>query len=106
MINFRSPDLLSNLPLNFFGAKIEEVKQNILTTENVPRMERLKEKESATVGRRTPGEKTECTTEKTEEEKKASKLQKENEKLRRLVQDMAYMLNEQKESIAAFRGGI
>ena len=44
-------------------------------------MERLKEKESATVGRRTPDERTEGTTEKTEEEKKASKLQKENEKL-------------------------
>ena len=58
------------------------------------------------MGRRTSGEKTECTTEKTEEEKKASKLQKENEKLRRLVQDMAYMLNEQKGSVVALRGVI
>ena len=69
-------------------------------------MERLKEKESAIVGRRTLGEKIGCTIEKTGEEKKASKLQKENEKLRRLVQDMAYMLNEQKESIAVLRRGI
>ena len=105
LINFENPDPLSNLSLNFFGAKTNEVKQNILTIENVPRMERLKEKESATVGRRTPGGKTECTTEKIEEEK-ASELQKENEKLRRLVQDMAYMLNEQKESITALRRGI
>ena len=43
---------------------------------------------------------------KPEEEKKASKLQKENEKLQRLVQDMAYMMTEQKESIAALREGI
>ena len=50
--------------------------------------------------------KTGCTTEKIEEEKKASELQKENEKLQRLVQDMAYMMTEQKESIVAFRRGI
>ena len=46
------------------------------------------------MGRRIPGERIGGTIEKTEEEKKASELQKENEKLRRLVQDMAYMLNE------------
>ena len=51
-------------------------------------------------------EKIGSTSEKTEEEKKASELQKENEKLRRLVQDMAYMMTEQKESIAALRGGM
>ena len=92
--------------MKFFGAKTEEVKRNILTMENVPRMERLKEEESATVGRRTPGGKIRCTTENIEENKKALELQKENEKLRRLVQDMAYMLNEQKESIVALRRGI
>ena len=96
LINFENPDQLSNLSLNFFGTKIEEVKRNILTIENVPRMERLKEKESATVDRRTPSGKIRCTTENIGEEKKALELQKENEKLRRLVQDMAYMLNEQK----------
>ena len=46
------------------------------------------------------------TTEKLEEKKKVSELQKENEKLRRLVPDMAYMMTEQKESIAAIRRGI
>ena len=106
LINFKNPDPLSNLPLTFFRAKTEKVKQNILTIENVPRMERLKEKEFANVGRRTPGGKTGCTIEKTKEEKKALKLQKKNEKLRQLVQDMAYMLNEQKESITALRGRI
>ena len=45
------------------------------------------------------------TAKKTEEEKKASKLQEENEELRRLVQNMAYMLKEQKESINALQGG-
>ena len=69
-------------------------------------MERLKEKEFANGGRRTPDGKIGCTTEKIEGEKKASELQKENEKLRRLVQDMEYMLNEQKESIATLRRGI
>ena len=44
-------------------------------------MERVKEKESTIVGRRTLGEKTGCTTEKTEKEKKALEFQKENEKL-------------------------
>ena len=37
---------------------------------------------------------------KTEEEKRATELQEENEELRRLVQDMVHMLKEQKESIA------
>ena len=78
LINFENLDPLGNLPLTFFGAKIEEVKRNILTMKNVPRMERLKEKESATVDRKTSGGKTRCTTEKTEEEKKASELQKQN----------------------------
>ena len=55
--------------------------------------------EFATTNGGVQGRKTGCTTEKTEEEKKASKLQKENEKLRRLVQDMAHMMTEQKESV-------
>ena len=80
LINFKNPDPLSNLLLNFFGEKTEEDKQNILTID-VPRMERLKEKEFANVGKKTSNGKIGCTTEKTEEEKKASKLQKENEKL-------------------------
>ena len=81
----------------FSGAKTEEVKQNILST---------KVEEFATTSGGIQGRKTGYTTEKTEEEKKASKLQKENEKLRHLVQDMAYMMTEQKESIAALQGGI
>ena len=87
-INFKSSNQLSNPPLNFFGIRTEEVE------------------EFATISGGIQGRKTGCTTEKTEEEKKASKLQKENEKLRRLVQDMAYMMTEQKESIAALREGI
>ena len=62
--------------------------------------------EFATTSGRIQGRKTGYTTEKTEEEKKASELQKENEKLRSIVQDMAYMLNEQKGSIATLREGI
>ena len=96
-INFRSPVQSNNLSPNFSGAKIEEVKQNILSTKN---------EEFATTSGGVQGRKTGCTSEKTEEEKKASELQKENEKLRRLVQDMAYMMTEQKGSIAALRGGI
>ena len=69
--------------MNFSGTRTEEVK------------------EFATVSERVKGRKTGCTFEKTEEEKKALELQKENEKLQRLVQDMAYMMTEQKESIAA-----
>ena len=64
-------------------------------------MERLKEKEFANMGGTTLGGKTGCIIEKTEEKKNALELQKENEKLRRLVQDMAYMLNEQKKFIVA-----
>ena len=42
---------------------------------------------------------------KTEEEKKASELQEENEELWHLVQNMAHTLKEQKESINALQGG-
>ena len=85
------------MPPNFIGAKTEEVKQNIPSTKNT---------EFATTSGGIQGRRTGYTTEKTEKEKKASELQKENEKLRSIAQDMAYMLNEQKGSIAAFRGGI
>ena len=87
-INFKNSNQPSNLPLNFSEARIKEVEKFATTNGGV--QER----------------KTGCTSEKTEEEKKASELQKENEKLRRLVQDMAYMMTEQKESITALRGGI
>ena len=73
------------------GKDKKRAKQNIPSTKN---------EEFATISGGIQGRKIGCTFEK-EEEKKASKLQKENEKLRRLVQDMAYMLNEQKESIVA-----
>ena len=96
-INFKSSNQLNNLPTNFSGAKIEEVRQNISSTKN---------EGFATTSGGIQGRKTGCTSEKTEEEKKASELQEENEKLRRLVQDMAYMMTEQKESIAALRRGI
>ena len=96
-INFRSPNQLNNLPPNFSGAKAEEVRQNILLTEV---------EEFVTISEGVQGRKIGCTFEKTEEEKKALELQKENEKLQRLVQDMAYMMTEQKESIAALRRGI
>ena len=86
-INFRSPNQLNNLLPNFSGAKTEEVKQNILSTKN---------EEFATTSGGIQGKRTGCTTEKIEEEKKASELQKENEKLQRLVQDMARMMTEQK----------
>ena len=88
MINFRSSDQPNNLLPNFSKARTEEVKEFV------------------TIKGEVQGGKVGCTIEKTEEEEKASKLQKENEKLRRLVQDMAYMLNEQKESIAVLRRGI
>ena len=84
-INFRGPNQSDNLLPNFFGAKTEE------------------DKEFATISKGIQRRMTGCTSEKTEEEKKASELQKENEKLQRLVQDMAYMMTEQKESIAALR---
>ena len=87
-INFKSSNQPSNLPLNFSGARTEE------------------NEEFATTSGGIQGRRTGCTTEKLKEEKKASKLQKENEKLQRLVQDMAYMMTEQKESIAALRKGI
>ena len=87
-INFKNPNQPSNLPLNFSGARIEEVE------------------EFATISGRIQGRRIGCTTEKPEEDKKASKLQKENEKLQRIVQDMAYMLNELKGSIATLREGI
>ena len=84
-INFKSSNQPSNLPLNFFGARTEEVEEFATTSGGIQ------------------GRRTGCTSEKIEEEKKASELQKENEKLQRLVQDMAYMMTEQKESIAALR---
>ena len=89
-INFRSPNQSNNLLSNFSGAKIEEVKQNIQSTKN---------EEFATTSGGIQRRRTGCTTEKTEEEKKASELQKENEKLRHLVQDMAHMIIEKKESV-------
>ena len=87
----QSSNQLNNLLPNFSEAKIEKVRQNISSTKN--------EEFATTSG----GIQTGYTFEKTEEEKKASELQKENEKLQRLVQDMAYMMTEQKESIAALR---
>ena len=96
-INFRSPDQSNNLLPNFSRAKTEEVKQNIPSTKN---------EEFATISGGIQERKTGYTSEKTEEKKKASELQKENEKLRCLVQNMAYMITEQKESIVAFRRGI
>ena len=92
-INFRKPNQSNNLPPNFSEAKTEEAKQNISPTKN---------EEFATISGGIQGRRTRYRTEKTEEEEKASELQKENEKLRRIVQDMAYMLNEQKGSIVAF----
>ena len=87
-ISFGSPDQPNNLSLNFSETRTEKVK------------------DFATISRGVQGRKTGYTTEKTEEEKKALEFQKENEKLRHLVQDMAYMMTEQKESIAALRRGI
>ena len=84
-INFKSSNQSNNLLPNFFEAKTEEVKEFATTSGGI--QER----------------RTGCTTEKTEEEKKALELQKENEKLQRLVQDMAYMMTEQKEFIDALR---
>ena len=63
-----------------------------------------KNEEFATISGGIQERRTGCTTEKPEEEKKTSKLQKENEELRRLVQDMAHMLTEQKESVTLVRG--
>ena len=87
-INFKSSNQLNNLLPNFLEAKTEKVK------------------EFATISKGVHERKIGYTSEMTEEEKKALELQKENEKLRRLVQDMAYMMTEQKESIADIRKGI
>ena len=89
-INFRSPNQSNNLLPNFSGAKTEEVKQNIPS---------IKNEEFATTSGGIQGRRTGYTTEKIEEKEKASELQKENEKLRRLVQDMVHMMTEQKESV-------
>ena len=75
-INFRSPNQSNNLLPNFSRAKTEEVKQNIPSTKN---------EEFATTSGGIQGRRIGCTIEKTEEEKKASELQKENEELQRLV---------------------
>ena len=85
-INFKKSNQPSNLPLNFFGARTEKVEEFATTSGGIQ------------------GRKIECTTEKTKEEKKASELQKENEEIRRLVQNMAHMLTKQKESVTLFRG--
>ena len=87
-INFEKSNQPRNPSLSFFGARTEE------------------DKEFATISKGVHGRKTGYTSEKTEEEKKASKLQKENEKLRHLVQDMAHMIIEQNEFVAALRKGI
>ena len=87
-IDFKGPNQLDNLQPNVSVVRIEEVK------------------EFATISEGVHERKTGCTSKMTEEEKKALELQKENEKLRRLVQDMAYMMTEQKESITAIRKGI
>ena len=76
MINFENLDQSSNLLPNFSEARIEEVK------------------EFATISGGVQGRKMGYTIKKMKEEKKALELQKKNEKLRLLVQDMAYMLNE------------
>ena len=76
------------MSLNFFGAGIEEVKK------------------FATIGERIKRGRTGCTTEKTKEEKKASKLHKENEELQHLVQNIEHILKEnKKKSINALRRG-
>ena len=87
-INFEKSNQPSNLSLDFSKARIEEVEEFVTTSGGIQ------------------GRRTGCTSEKTEEKKKALELQKENEKLQRLVQDMAYMMTEQKESIAVLRRGI
>ena len=84
-INFKNSHQSGNLSLNFSGARTEEVEEFVTIIGGVQ------------------GRETGCTSEKIEEEKKALELQKENEKLQRLVQNMAYMMTEQKESIAALR---
>ena len=86
LINFESPDQLNNLSLKFSRVRTAEVKK------------------FATISGGIQGRMTGYTAKKTEEEKKASKLQEENEELRRLVQDMAHMLKGQKESVTLLRG--
>ena len=86
LINFESSYQSNNLSLNFFGVRTLEVKK------------------FATISGGIQGRMTGYIAKKTEEENKASKLQEENEKLRHLVQDMAHMLKEQKESITLLRG--
>ena len=71
-INFKSSNQSNNLLPNFSGAKTEEVRQNIPSTKN---------EEVATTSGGIQGRRTGCTTKKTAEEKKASELQEENEKL-------------------------
>ena len=74
-INFKSSNQLNNLLPNFVEAKTEEIRQNIPSTKN---------EEFATTSGGIQERRIGCTTEKPEEEKKASELQKENEKLRRI----------------------
>ena len=80
-LNFESQDRLSDLSLNSSRARVEQVKPNIPRIENVLGIERLKEKEFATIGRCVQERMIGYTTEKTEEEKKASELRNENEEL-------------------------
>ena len=67
LINFESPDQPNNLSLNFSGVRTSEVK------------------EFATISGGIQGRMTGYTAKKTEEEKKASEFQEENEELQRLV---------------------
>ena len=64
-INFKSSNQLNNLLPNFFEAKTEEVRHNISS---------IKNEEFATISGGIQGRRTGCTTEKPEEEKKASEL--------------------------------
>ena len=64
-INFKSPNQSNNLLPNFSRVKTEEVKQNISS---------IKNEEFTTTNGGIQGKKTECTIEKTKEEKKASEL--------------------------------
>ena len=74
MINFENQDQLSDLSLNFFGTRTEDVRQNIPTTENVPRMKRSKEKEFSTFGVGVKKGRTEYVSENKVQEKKALEL--------------------------------
>ena len=66
-LNFESQDRWSNLSSNFFGTRIEEVKQKIPITENDPR---VKEKEFAIVGRRAKSGRTRYAAKKIEKKRK------------------------------------